>query len=454
MASYQSHPSRVSSSMSSRSGSSRIKERTGGFLTDSPSDSTRITRMKTRVAVRDKTPHRFQVVPLRDVSKHGPEIPQSSAPSHLKNNAQRNLSGKLGPYSQSRQHPPSPSNQRILGVSSTHESRELDGTNWELNVNNTLATAFYNKPSTASHSAMPSLKLQHEVPKPVLAEWDMNQESPIQVPRLSHSITPRGRKTNPQFGGPKSSPYQGAMNASTRSEIVPTHTTSQSLHITTLPKRNYPKFASLGQSSIDILGSLPGTPLSEFENVNPGIETKYRNFAEARTSNKDESVSCEANDVLPSDDNQQSLKAKSSRRHAIYTESLYVPYLDEGYDFHARESTPKSSRLCYSDLHAKFAPTLRTKNLEFANPDLGFSLERALPTNILPSNRAPLLSTRRARPSTIAEPRGLYYPIDKPSRARVLSGKDISHSEIVYSCIVLDLFADINLAIEQWKSIL
>ena len=448
MASYHSKPSRVSSPIFSRSGSSSIEEHSGGFLTDSPADSVRITRMKTRVAVRDKTPHRFQVVPLRDVQ---PEIPQWSASSHSKNNAQRNPSGKLGPYSQSRQFPPSSSIQPTLVVPSKTDSGELDGTIWELNVNSTLATSLYNKPLTAS--VAPSPKLLHEVSKPVLAEWDMNQERP--VPRPTHTITPTE---------PKSSPYQGAMSASIRTELTPTHTTSQSLRITSLPNRNYPKFASLSQRSIDILDMLPATPFSGSENDNLGVETEYRNIAKAVIPIKEDTDFSEVNNFLSSNDNQQPLRAKSRRRHAIYTESLYVPYLDEGCDSHSRDSTPKSSRICSSNSYTELARATRTKNPDFANasglkpPDLGFSLianqapfaSTAVSTNLLTSNRATLLPTSRARSATP----GLYYPVDKPSRVRILSEEDISHSEIVYPCIVLELFAEINLAIEQWKPIL
>jgi hypothetical protein len=42
-------------------------------------DPTRVT-MKTRVAVRDQTPHRFQVVPLRDAGKHNLLPVQDEAP--------------------------------------------------------------------------------------------------------------------------------------------------------------------------------------------------------------------------------------------------------------------------------------------------------------------------------------------------------------------------------------
>ena len=444
MASYQSKPSRVSSPMLSRSGSSSIEDHSSGSLTNSPADSVRITRMKTRVAVRDKTPHRFQVVPLRDVQ---PEVPQWSASSHSKNIAQRNPSGKLEPCSQSRQVTSSTSSQPLLVVPGNNDSRELEGTSWELNINNILATTLYNKPLTASHSAshsvMPLLKLLHEVSRPVLTELDMNQERPVS--RLTHCIPPTQ---------PKSFPYEVVMNSSTRTKLTPTHTTSQSLHIPSLPKRNYPKFASLSQRSIDILDMR--------------IEAKCRNLAEAVIPIKEESDFSEVNNVLPSNDNQQFLKAKSRRRHAIYTESLYVPYLDEDCNSHSRESTPKNSRFRSSDSYTELTQATRTKNPEFANafclkpPDSGFSLVAnqtpftftAASTTSLSSNRAPLLPTSRARSARLAKPRGLYYPTDKPSRVRLLSGKDISHSEIVYPSIVLKLFAEINLAIEQWKPIL
>ena len=454
--------------MLSSSGSSCIAEHSGGFPTDSPADSMRIMRMKTRVAVRDKTPHRFQVVPLRDVDKHGtrqPEIPQWSASSHSKNNAQRKSSGKLGLYSQSKQFLLSSSNQPLLGLPSNDDSRELDGTSWELNVNDTLTTT-YDKHLTASHSVMPSLNLQHGVSKPVLAEWDMNQERPI--PRLTPSA-PTESKTNSQSGCAKPSPYQSTMIASIQTELTPNHTKSQSLRITSLAKGNYPRFASLSQPSHDILEILPGAPLSGFENLKPPVEAKYRNFTETVASTKEESEFREVNNFLPSNRNQQSLRAKSRRRHAIYTESLYVPFLDQGCDSHSREITPKS---CFSDSYTGFAQAMGTKNLDFANasclqpPDLGFSSEHDLQvanqasftfttvsSNLFPSNRAPLLPTSRVRPPTLIEPRGLHYPTNKPSRIRLLSEKDISRSEIVYPCIVLDLFAEINLAIEQWKPI-
>lgn len=60
-------------------------------LTPSPSgtDHVKVT-MQTKIAVRDKTPHRFQVVPLRDARKHSPTVvpkdatPVASARSRLK----------------------------------------------------------------------------------------------------------------------------------------------------------------------------------------------------------------------------------------------------------------------------------------------------------------------------------------------------------------------------------
>ena len=448
--------------MLSSSGSS------GGFLTDSLADSMRVTRMKTRVAVRDKTPHRFQVVPLRDVDKHGTsqhEIPRLSASSHSKNNAQRNPSGKLGLHSQSKQFPPSSSNQHLLGLPSNDDSRELDGTSWEPNVNDTVAATMYDKHLTASHSVMSSLELQHGVSKPVLAEWDMNQERPI--PRLTPSV-PTESKTNSQSGCPKPSPYQSTMIASIQTELTPIHATSQPLRITSLAKGNYPRFASLSQPSNDILDMLPpGAPLSGFENLNPAVQAKYRNFSEIVSPTKEECGFHEVNNFLPLNRNQQPLRAKSRRRHAIYTESLYVPFLDEGYDSHSQEITPKN---CPSDSHPEFAQAMGTKNLDFANasclkpPDLGFSLEHDVQvanqasftfmTVSFPSNPATLLPTTRVLPPRLIEPPGLHYPTNKPSRVRLLSEKDISRSEIVYPCIVLDLFAEINLAIEQWKSIL
>jgi hypothetical protein len=461
MALHHSKPSRVSSPRLSRSG---LEADSGRFPPDSLADSMRITRMKTRVAVRDKTPHRFQVVPLRDVSKHGgtqPVTSQWSAPSQSKNNAQRNPSGKLGPYSQSRVFSSSSSIQSILSVPSATDPHELDGASWELTINNTLAATSDNKTLATFHAVVPSIPLRHQDLNPVLAEWDMNREGP--VPRMTRNVSPTEPKAQ-QYGCQKSSTYQGSRDASIRTELIPTHTTSLSLHNASRQKRNYPKFASLSQSTQNSPPiSFSGLQISSFD-----AQAKCRHFADAVTSIGEEFNLGGDKNFLRSFDNQQPLNPKSSRRHAIYTESLYVPYLDEGCEPHSRESTPKGPKF-RSDSYPNLDHVIRNENPEFTNsfrlkpPPVELRLEDNLAhqapftsvpvsTNSWPSNGLSLPPT--ARLATSVKLCGLNYPTDKTSRVRLLSGKDSSHSEIIHSRIILDLVAEIDLAIEQWKPVL
>jgi len=67
-----------------------------------------IVKMTPRVAVRDKTPHRFQVVPLREITQRPIDGANALALPNIRHNQNR-LLGKVGPCNMSSSSHPTPS---------------------------------------------------------------------------------------------------------------------------------------------------------------------------------------------------------------------------------------------------------------------------------------------------------------------------------------------------------
>ena len=368
-------------------------------------DHARIT-MKTRVAVRDKTPHRFQVVPLRDVS--GPL--DGGRPSQLtlppaSHTLLRSASIRRQTYSQVR--PVIASSYSQLDI--TQDKCDM----MMLADSENLATPSVGIPVLA---LSPSFELDNPARLHALEEQDMNRQD-----------------TKPEVTTNK---YENSVTTPTKAPQ--SYDASHHNHVQNPPT----------QSSI--MGSKsPRKKRTRSENVPRVRENNRRDGRNGPTAAKDNS------------------DFRLSKRHAIYTQSLYVPFLEspsyfpgsltedlKGHRQFFNENVSDSHRthlpgdIPFSEMLQAFVSESGT-TLSNANSDDG-QISSTI-GHVLPPEK-PLQMLMLKSPGS-ATNNGRYRGLNYYRLSRVYPLSAEARLHIVYPQIVREMFTDIDRAIQEWKQI-
>jgi len=422
------------------------------------SDHARIT-MKTRVAVRDKTPHRFQVVPLRDVSK--PATLEGGRPSQLglplaSHTLLRSASIRRQAYSQVRPVVASSCSQMDLNIQDNCNIIMLAD-------RETLATPCAEMLAMPVLALSASFELDNLGESHALAEQDLNRQcTTYTTHKFESSIT-----TPTTAQSYDASHYAHVKNPvaliSDRSPSV--HTTSQSLDLALCNSGAYPKI------------SKENTP----EHLNPIIQSsiidsksprKKRTRSENIPSIRDKSQRDGRNGPA-STVSRESCDFRMTKRHAIYTQSLYVPFLESPSYFPGSSTKNRQGRHQLSGVHPnenvsdnhRIHHPERVSFGQMSQPfvsDSGATLpntnsdDQSSPTTrrVLQDIEEAAQSLQVLKPrasTTVPHTRGLNYR--RLSRVYPLSAEARLHGKIVYPQIVCEMFTDIDRAIHEWKHI-
>jgi len=405
--------------------------RFNSFNADSTSEN-RVT-MQTRVAVRDNTPHRFQVVPLRDASKHAigeaDNKAQCALPVVHKNQLLRSPSGMLGPYSQTRT---SPSPDKF-GKDSRHvkglEQRRLKSSSPCKSSERSLTS----RPPTGSVAGSG---------RRILSEVDLNRDARLSTPRrgMLPVETFTATRSSYSWGSP------GSPRRSGKSTIAPNYTTSRSLQLQSRSDKGHHKYTSLGNFEP------PRLP---------------RNQATSR-SHRSKTLSLSSAARPPFD--LLELEAKSTRRHAIYRESLTLPFLKEepgGFqhlqdDVSDGDEISSSMSCCGSPLLDQDAtPKHIAFQLDYG--DFSYSIDNSLDSHgdiVNSTLEDPFEIKLKETQEPIAMENGqrcLMLPPIRPLRySKLTTVKPFPYStteKVVYSVIVLGLFRDVDRAMKDWSRV-
>ncbi|KAH9482873.1 hypothetical protein JR316_0004973 [Psilocybe cubensis] len=392
------------------------------FNSDASSgDHVRIT-MKTRVAVRDTKSHRFQVVPLRDITKDalsrtelesGRLVVPTTPVSYL-----RTPSSKKFMTSHTKTMTSSPSVRPLCSIYGKENRHSEAGT--EANVK--ALDSFEIKTSVSSET--PSAERNAMLSEVELNVVDIKSSS---LPQLSSNRTnPASPAVISNFSSQKS------LNNSFSS--TSTHTISQSLYISGRYKTHASKFSSLGYLSLDPDSGREGADEEDkeapvFDSANP----------------------------------------RSEKRHALRTPPLFLPYFDRLASsgpvnpdpqqvLHEAISDQKSELVQGAASDIVQADNDRTICPEFRLLD-AYLDDQAVPCRILED------------PFSVSSSGSIEFaPIDSPLHhsspksgnwaSRIRHGAACQTSRrvqrgdrrIVYPKIVLDLFVELDKAIESWSA--
>ncbi|KAF8974383.1 hypothetical protein BDZ97DRAFT_1911574 [Flammula alnicola] len=441
------------------------------FTAEATVDHTRVT-MTTRVAVRDKTPHRFQVVPLRDVSKLVPSaalaenIPRLGVSATPKHDMLNSPSGMFDPHSQARPLHSSTSRQSHLD----NLSGESGKVELELNANGAPPATSEGKIHVTSHSRddIPSLGIPEK--STILGEWDMNRER--QRPLARSTRQTRNSSTVSNLSSSDS------IRKLIQSESPLTHTISRSLQVRTPQDANYPKPTRPSHFQP------PEKEISQPSSF-PDLKRRHcRTVSDACPRGPENPVS--ERDSYHTLFDAYNMDCKSTKRHAIYTPSLYVPSFEHPGQFQGLEIS--------SSVHSNWEPSpyfgpscsgqdeqpakgdtsfeiesqtivhheIRERDFGIRDDDISrFSLEDpfeirttgsmdCLPVEKTSSHHLTHMSSSRSLRLHI--PHGLNYSKPPHKQGPSRTGDKLRSGEIVYPQIVLSLSADIDKAIEEWNS--
>ena len=341
-------------------------------------DHGRIT-MQTRVTVRDKTPHRFQVVPLRDVSGLVPL--DGGRPSQLtlppaSHTLLRSASIRRQTYSQVR--PVIASSYPQLDITQNKSDIMLADSE-------TLANPTAGIPVLALSS---SIELENLTGSHALAEQDMNQRNT--------------RATTNKY----------EISITTPTKAPQSYDESHHTYVQDSPRKK---------------------------------RTRSENILRIRDNNRRDGPAATRDN--PASD------FRMSKRHAIYTQSLYVPFL-ESPSYFPGSSTDDCQPFIknVSDSHLPDKTSFSEMPQAFAS-ESGTTLSNANSDDqirrVLPSENPLQVLMLKSPGSTIKDERyrGLSY--HRLSRVYPLSAEARLH--IFYPQIVRELFTDIDRAIQEWK---
>ena len=351
-------------------------------------DHARIT-MKTRVAVRDKTPHRFQVVPLHDVTLlNGGRPSQLTLPpgSHT---LLRSASIRRQTYSQVRPAVASSYSQLDITQNKSDMMMLADG--------ETLATPSAEIPVLV---LSPSFKLDNSTRSHALAEQDMNRQD------IKATINQ----------------YQTSVTTPTKAP--------QRYDASHHPQVQNPPIQSLTMES-----KSPRKKRTRSENI-PRIRDNNR-----RDARNGSAATKDCSDF------------RMSKRHAIYTQSLCVPFLETPSYFlgSSTEDRKGHHKLFNEDISDSHLPDEASFGEVFVS-ESGTTLSNANSDGQISPNfgHVPLQVLMLKSPGSAMKNdgyRGLNY--HRLSRVYPLSAEARLH--INYPQIVREMFADIDKAIQEWK---
>lgn len=353
-------------------------------------DHARIT-MKTRVAVRDKTPHRFQVVPLRDVTLLDGGRPSQLALPPGAHTLLRSASIRRQTYSQVRP-----------VIASSYSQLDINQNKCDMMLadSETLATPNAGIPVLV---LSPSFELDNPARSHALSEQDMNRRD-IKATTNKYEISVTTPTKAPQS-------YDA------------THVQN-------------PSIQSLMESKS------PRKKRTRSENIPRVRGNNRRDARNGPASAKDDS------------------DFRMSKRHAIYTQSLYVPFLE------SPSYPPGSSTEDRKGHYQLFSDDVSDSHLpdevsfgEIFVSESGTTLSNAnsdgqiSPTagRVFPSEEPLQVLMSKSPGSAIKNERyrGLNY--HRLSRVYPLPAKARLH--IIYPQNVREIFVDIDRAIQEWKQI-
>ncbi|PPQ77303.1 hypothetical protein CVT25_010886 [Psilocybe cyanescens] len=405
--------------------------RLNSFNSDASSgDHVRIT-MKTRVAVRDKNPHRFQVVPLRDVTKDVLSQAELSSRLMVPSTPASYLctsSRKIVSYSQPRLIHSSLSAQSLWNKSGK-ENRHSEAGGTELNAR-TLG-------SLDSKASLSSITFSRVEGNATLAERDLNREEtkPASIPHLPSNWT-----TQSKPAVLSNLPSKDSFNNSVNFAPI-TYATSQSLHIQKRSRNEALNFGSLSHFPLDL--KVEHTP----------VERISRN--ETREPK-----------------NLDSAKPRSKKRHAMYTPPLFLPYFEKRASSELENPDKDERQVLHEAINDKKARQDATSDMVQLDNDRTICLEfqdfdaclddQDIPRRILQD------------PFDICSSGSIdFLPIDSPlhysspksgnlsSRLRLSLNcqkaprtlcSDRLSGAVVYPKMVLELFVELDKAIESWST--
>ncbi|KAF8205147.1 hypothetical protein BJ912DRAFT_940457, partial [Pholiota molesta] len=440
--------------------------------------------MKTRVAIRDKSPHRFQVVPLRDVSK----LETSSARlsenttrlygySTLNRTALQPPSKRLGTLDQARQSPSSSSLGRCVEIlfeeNPGHSDRiELGLGLDEISKGSSLASSRANAIlKSGSHTSLSSV-VQPQIQ--VLSDLDMNV--------LERRRAPLGKISNDQIvpSMPSLSSNESIIQL-INSESPLTHTISRSLQVRTRHERNHPKFSSLSNFQPPEVSQLISTSRSSNRRVRTKSDANISSrFRDSLGFNTDDSYYA----LLDAYD---AVDPKAKKRHAIYTPTLYVPSFDQPCQFQENMDT-RLDHTNWQSVHTEFESSYGAPhevNLKVdgtshfgsrtnlhhktSERDINVEDDDSQALQYSPKDRSETgtsgqmdclsFTTREHRLThkssshslRLRFPDELKLPKTHQKQRRPIIPDPPLPSEIVYPRIVLNLLADIDKAITDWN---
>jgi len=387
----------------------------GTFMSELGSgDHTRM-KMKTRVAVRDKNPHRFQVVPLRDITK------LQAALSQIDNNS-NHLSASVtsGNYlvcSPSTQFS-SYSRPRQLSITSSLNSvHSFGGRDAKENrIPESLPEKAQKLDSRNGITARSSVKLQEGI-STALPE----------VSSISNLETIEKRKEPP-------SPSEDNSILTIYSERIST------LNAPSQPsqQRTHAKFASLS----NLLGSY-----SSFQFTTPKKRRHSRKH-KARHSDAAACITGKGFDPPTTPDGRK-------KRHAIYPPSLFLPYLKKD-SFEKEEghllsslvdgSTSSPEMLRYApeaSVNLESDKTLRQSHTIF---DYDSDEDQIVTATVLED---PFLVDKSLSSNLSSQPANSGSSVGQQKPATV----EPNEATIVYSKIILDLFSEVDAALAEWDPV-
>ncbi|KJA30097.1 hypothetical protein HYPSUDRAFT_32170 [Hypholoma sublateritium FD-334 SS-4] len=439
-------------------GSKEIRKM-ASFTVDAGLDHTIMT-MQTRVAIRDDTPHRFQVIPLRDVSKL-----ETSSASCRENSYRLPLSATL---KQKTLCPP----PAILGVKS--QSGLVPSTS---SLKSHLATWAKESPISQVHANTVEAELNEEngsvlqvlpVSSPSFSAWS---KATVLAQLDTNQLNERQR---PVISSGKGVYSAASIHELIRSESPLTHTISRSLQVRTRPERNYHKSTSITEDA-----QPPAIPLLVGKTK---LKCRSRTMSDASLPNRrldnpgqDESYYALLNAYDPVD-------LKHKKRHAIYTPTLYVPNFhqsgplrgggqdpldktsqDTSYgsfqafygsldktDVNADISQPNPETTLHhstSAINAQYANVVSRIPKELTHDSTTGSMD-LLPSSTPTQHLAHQSSSQslRIRRSTIGRPK-ISLGEDNSTKS------DSPLQDIVYPQIIIDLLLDTDKVIEEWNRI-
>lgn len=417
------------------------------------SDHARIT-MKTRVAVRDNTPHRFQVVPLRDASKlaaFGGGRPSQLALPPAPHTLLRSASIRRQTYSQVR--------PVIASSDSQVDLNTRDNKVVYLAESETLATPCAELLAMPVFALSPSFELETLEGSHALAEQDMNRQytkptthkfessitTPTKVPRTCDASHHHTQTQN--FSAVFSNRGPSA------------HTTSQSLDIVSCTSGTHPKKFKRNAPEYFI-----GTTQSAV--MDSKSPRKKRTRSENIPSTRDNNQRDGRNDPAAAVITKEKYDSRMTKRHAIYTQSLYVPFLEP--PSHIPGSSIRNQKAAHpnetvSDSHHLGGISFSQMSQTFVSDDSGITktnsddykdFSRCLLQDIVEvaasEQSLQLLKPHASASAPHTGPhRGLKY--HRLSRVYPLSAEARSH--IIYPQIIHEMFTDIDRAIQEWRHI-